>query len=177
MLGSNTRSRYAIHHHSERSQMRFFAIALVAMCTVNSAYAQEDNPFANILKTKTELKSVGTDDKVTELLKQSYNATHAEIRTRYNYWLQGVGEFDGLLDSINRFQSIRVEVEGKPDARRFAEQKVSFAKEIEKQSDTAKSNGHLAAQGDIDKRAATSFRLAAELEVERLKSGVKSDRP
>jgi hypothetical protein len=157
--------------------MRHFAFAFICIvASDNCAFAQEENPFKDILKAPAELKIAEDDDKPTALRKQLYNAAHAEIRTRYNYWLQGVGEIDGLLDSVNRFHNVREEIEPKSDPRRNLEQKIAYFLELEKQSTTIQlTNAKLHAHREIDKREATSFRIAAQLELERLKKSASAN--
>ena len=81
-----------------------------------------------------------------------------------------MGDVDGLLDSITRFQAVRAAIEPKPHPRRFAEQKVAFAGEIEKRCATIKlSKSKYQALIDIDTSAATSYRIQAELDLAKLK--------
>ena len=149
--------------------MRFLIAPFFAICCLNCAIGQEENPFGDILNRPTTIDILDTDDKLTILLKRSYNATHAEIRSRYNYWLQGIGELSALLDAIDRFHSLRIETAPKRNARRSSEQKLAFAEEIERQCATSKVR--FEAIREINQRAATAYRISVELELERLRMG------
>ncbi len=95
----------------ERKMLRF--ILLVAASTFvlgNFAGAQVNNPFADVLKSPSELKVDEKDDEPTALMKRCFNAAHNEMRIRYNYWLQDVGEIDGFLASIERLHKVRIEM-------------------------------------------------------------------
>ena len=78
---------------------------------------------------------------------------------------------DKLLNALDRFQVYRVELEGEMDKLKFATQKLSFAKEIESQcaKGTTKAKNEPARM--MDEQRAISYRIAVELEVERLKDG------
>ncbi|QDT88819.1 hypothetical protein [Gimesia algae] len=152
--------------------MRFpFAIVIVILAA-SPSMGQQADPYSTILQSPSEIERSDTDDRTIMLMKESYNATHTEIRTRYNYWLQGVGEISGLLDSVKRFHLIRLEIEGKADKRKFVEQKLAFAKTIEAQTAKGKSKAEYEALREIEKCSARAFRIAVELELERLR---KSD--
>ena len=155
-----------------RTHMRFpFAVVIVLLAT-SPSIGQQVDPYSSILQSPTEIQRSDNDDRLTLLLKESYNATHTEIRTRYNYWLQGVGEISGLLDSIKRFHSIRLELEAKADKRKFVEQKLAFAKTIEAQTAKGKSKARYEAIREIEECSARAFRIATELGLEELR---KSD--
>ena len=149
--------------------MRLPFAAVIVILAANPSLGQQFDPYSSILQAPTEIQRSDTDKRMMALLKEGYNATHVEIRTRYNYWLQGLGDISGLLDSINRFHLLRLEIEGEPDVRRFAEQKLAFAKEIEAQTARGKSKAKFEAIREIDECSTRAFRIAAELELERLK--------
>jgi len=154
--------------------MRFFILVLVLMVSLaNSAVAQIENPFADVLKRSAEIQAVDTDSQQTTLLKQSFNAAHKEMRIRYNYWLQGIGEIDGLLQSIDRLHNIRLEVGPAANELAFVEQKLGFAREIETQCEKANSKKTKAIR-EIDEATATAFRIRAELQIVKLKAVVGS---
>jgi hypothetical protein len=155
--------------------MRFFILVVaLIVSSSNSAVAQIENPFADVLKRSTEIEVVDTDGQQTALLKQSFNAAHKEMRIRYNYWLQGVGEIDGLLQSIDRLHNIRLEVSPAASELAFVEQKLGFAREIETQCEKANSKAKYAAIREIDEASATAFRIRAELQIVKLKAVVGS---
>jgi len=155
--------------------MRFFILVLVLMVSLaNSAVAQIENPFADVLKRSAEIQVVDTDSQQTTLLKQSFNAAHKEMRIRYNYWLQGIGEIDGLLQSIDRLHNIRLEVGPAANELAFVEQKLVFAREIETQCEKANSKEKSKAIREIDEATATAFRIRAELQIVKLKAVVGS---
>ncbi len=155
--------------------MRFFILAVtLTVAFANSAVAQIENPFADVLKRAAEIEVVDTDGRHTTLLKQSFNTAHKEMRIRYNYWLQGVGEIDGLLQSIDRLHKIRLEVGPAANELAFVEQKLAFAREIETQCAKANSKAKYEAIREIDEASATAFRIRAELEIEKLKAVVGS---
>ena len=157
--------------------MRIPFAVVIMILAANPSLGQQVDPYSSILQAPTEIQRSATDEKTIALLKEGYNATHVEIRTRYNYWLQGVGEISGLLDSINRFHSLRLEIEGKANVRRFAEQKLAFAKKIEAQTAKGRSKANFESIRQIDVCSARAFRIAAELELERLrKSETRTNR-
>ena len=120
--------------------MRSFILAVMLIVVfANSAVAQIENPFADVLKESAEIEVVDSDSLETTLLKHSFNAADKEMRIRYNYWCQGVGEIDGLLQSIDRLHKIRLEVGPAASELAFVEQKLAFAKEIETQCAKARS--------------------------------------
>lgn len=151
--------------------MRFFILALVMIVAfANSAAAQIENPFADVLKRPIEIEVVDTDSQQTTLLKQSFRAAHKEMRIRYNYWLQGVGEIDGLLQSIDRLHKMRLEAGPGASELAFVEQKLAFAQEIETQCEKANSKAKYEAIREIDEASATAFRIRTELEIVKLKA-------
>ncbi len=65
--------------------MRFFILAVTLIVAfADSAIAQIENPFADVLKTAAEIEVVDSDGRHTTLLKQSFNSAHKEMRIRYN---------------------------------------------------------------------------------------------
>jgi hypothetical protein len=152
--------------------MLAFPFLLVAFVALHWSAVQAADPFVDILNQVTEIGPAAADEKTTALLKQGYNATHAEIRVKYNYWLQGTGSADGLIAAIDRFHALRLEIEPGIDRRECARQKLAFAREIEKRCPETRSQNKYQALCEIDEAAAKSFRLAAELEFERLSMGV-----
>lgn len=109
------------------------------------------------------------DDERTTLLKRCYNAAHNEMRLRYNYWLQDVGEIDAFLASIDRLHKIRIEVGPATNEVAFIEQKLSFAKEIEALCEKANSKTKNEALREINEASVSSFRLHIKLELAKLK--------
>lgn len=135
----------------------------------SSVGAQIKNPFANILGRPAEIKVLDTDDEQARLLKQCFNAAHNEVRQRYNYWLQGIGEIDGFLHSIDRLQSIWIEVS--PDTGEIAcvKQKLAFIKKIETQCEKGNSKAKYEALRVINEASVIAFRVRTELELAKLK--------
>ena len=157
--------------------MRFFILAMVAMVVfADAAVAQHENPFADVLLKSTKIEVVDTDDEQTVLLKQSFNAAHREMRLRYNYWRQGVGEIDGLLGSIDRLHKLRLEVGPAGSEVAFVEQKIAFAMEIESHCKKENSKAKYEAIRDIDEASAMAYRIRAELELAKLR-GVAGSLP
>ena len=146
-----------------------FVVAVSAILQGAVAYAAD--PFSEILKRRTVIAPAEGDDKMTELLKLGYNAVHAEIRVKYNYWQQGVGDADGLIGAIERFHALRLQIEPGADRRECLRQKLAFARQIEEECPKTKSQSKYQALCEIDEAAAKSFRLAAELELQQLTMG------
>ena len=150
--------------------MRF--ILLIAVSTfvlANSAYAQIHNPLADVLRSPSELKVAESDDQPTALMKRCFNAAHKEMRVRYNYWLQDIGEIDGFLASIERLHKIRIEMGPATNEITFVEQKLAFAKEIESLCEKANSKTKREALRQINEASTAAFRVHTELELAKLK--------
>ncbi len=156
--------------------MRLILLAVVATLAFPiSALAQSANPFANVLNSPAVLKVAENDDQQTGLLKQCFNAAHNEMRIRYNYWLQGISEIDGLLASIDRLHKLRVEIVSTASELEFVEQKLAFVKEIESQCAKANSKAKFEALREINEASASAFRMRVELELAKLKIGVGAE--
>ena len=150
--------------------MRLITTFIVTVCAFNVSIAQE-NPYENIvMRGHPPMDVVEGDDKTRTLLKQGYNATFAEVRIGFDQWCFGNAELDGLLESLDRFQVYRVELEGEMDKLKFATQKLAFVKDIEDRCAKGKSKARFESIRIMDELRATSYRISTELEIERLKN-------
>ena len=145
----------------------YFVAAVIGFSS--SAVAQIDNPFADVLARPAEIKVLDTDDEQTRLLKQCFNAAHNEMRQRYNYWLQDVGDIDGFLHSIDRLHKIRIEIS--PDTSEIAcvQQKLAVIREIEAHCEKGNSKAKYESLRVINEASANAFRIRTELELAKLK--------
>jgi hypothetical protein len=157
--------------------MRFFILAVISIPAFsNSAFTQIKNPLADVLMTPAEIKLVDSDDRETTLLKQSFNAAHHEMRIRYNYWLQDIGDIAGLLHSIDRLHELRLAIGPATSELEFLEQKLAFAKELETHCEKANSKAKSEAVRQIDEASTKAFRIRTELEIARLKKVAITDK-
>ena len=150
--------------------MRFLILPVMAIITFsNSALTQGENPFAEVLRRPTVIEVLDADDVQTKLLKQCFNAAHNEMRLRYNYWQQGIGDIDCFLQSIERLHKMRLEVS--PDLGEIAcvQQKLAFIEDIESQVAKGNSNAEYEAVREINEASVTAFRVRTELEIAKLK--------
>ncbi len=150
----------------------YFVMAVIGLSS--SVEAHVDNPFADVLARPTEIKVLDTDDEQTRLLKQCFNAAHNEMRQRYNYWLQGIGDIDGFLNSIDRLQKARIEIS--PDTSEIVcvQEKLAFIREIEAQCKKENSKAKYESIRVINEASAKAFRVRTELELAKLKRVIKS---
>ncbi len=156
--------------------MRLILLAVVATLAFSiSAHAQNENPFDDVLNTPAVLKVAENDDQKAGLRKQCFNAAHNEMRIRYNYWLQGIGEIDGLLASIAQFHKLRAEIGPTASEIEFVEQKLAFVKEIESHCAKANSKAKFEALRQINEANVVALRLRVELELVKLKIGVAAE--
>ena len=149
--------------------MRIFILAVVSIIAFSKpVIAQVENPFADVLKTPVEIKVTDSDDRHAALLKQSFNAAHKEMRIRYNYWIQDVGEIDGLLNSIDRLHKIQLEIDPATSELAVVQWKLAFAKEIETQCEKESSKAKYEAIRQINEASAKAFRIRTELDLVKL---------
>jgi hypothetical protein len=148
--------------------MRLFSLAIVVAAAFHGGIARGEDAYSDILLRPTVLAPDAGDDKAAALLKELFNATHAEVRIKYNYWQQGVGNADGLIDAIERFHTVRLEREPMGDHHEFLRQQIAFVKKLEGECPGTKSNSKYQALVEIDEAALKSFRLASELALTRL---------
>jgi len=150
--------------------MRFLILPVVSIIALsNSALAQGENPFADVLRRPTVIEVLDADDVQTKLLKQCFNAAHNEMRFRYNYWQQDIGDIDCFLQSIERLHKMRLAVS--PDLSEIAcvQQKLAFIKDIESQCAKGNSRAESEAVREINEASVTAFRVRTELEIAKLK--------
>lgn len=151
--------------------MRIFVfVAVLIPAFSGPTFAQIKNPYADVLQRPTTIAVNDNDSQQTTLLKRSFNAAHNEMRIRYNYWLQGVGEIGGLLSAIERFHQTRLEVGPAASEIAFVEQKLTFARRIETQCKKEKSKARKESLRAIDEASAIAFRIRTEQMVFKLKS-------
>ena len=118
--------------------MRFILLVVVATLAFStSILAQSENPFDDALDRKAVLKVAENDNQPASLLKRSINAAHNEMRIRYNYWVPGIGEVDGLIASIDQLHRLRGEIDTTTSELEFIEQKLRFVKEVESHCEKA----------------------------------------
>lgn len=150
--------------------MRTILLTIIATLAFStSAFAQSENPFNDALNRPVVLL-VENDNKPTTLLKRSFNAAHNEMRIRYNYWLQGIGEIEGLLTSIDQLHRLRVEIGPTASELEFIGQKLAFVKEVESHCEKVNSKAKYEAIRQIDEASVAAFRMRIELELVKLKS-------
>ena len=155
--------------------MRALLLSVVSIVAfANSAVAQIENPFANVLKSPTELKVIENDDPQTVLLKKTFNASHREMRVRYNLWFQDIGDINVLLQSIERLHKFRLEIGPTTREIAFVEQKLAFAKELETHCEKANSKANFESIRAINEASANAFRIRAELELLKLTSAANT---
>jgi len=155
--------------------MRALLLSVVSIVAfANSAVAQIENPFANVLKSPTELKVIENDDPQTVLLKKTFNASHREMRVRYNLWFQDIGDINVLLQSIERLHKFRLEIGPTTSEISFVEQKLAFAKELETHCEKANSKANFESIRAINEASANAFRIRAELELLKLTSAANT---
>lgn len=158
-----------------KSSLRIVLSSLALIAAGNLATAQ-DSPYEKIpTRVGQPMLISDGDEEGRALLKECYNVTYAEIQIRYNYWLQGIGDVDDLLDNLIRFQEYRIELEGEMDKLKFAEQLLAFVKELEEQCKRGKSKIQFESDRTTQEARIRSFLSATKLEVARLREGPERD--
>lgn len=151
--------------------MRYLIVCLSALSFCSAAVAQDQNPLATALRKSAKIPVLEADDKLTRLLKKSHNAALEEFRQKHNYWVQGDSSADDVLKAMDRLQELRREVRSETDERKLLEQKISFAKRMEKEAAAIRRTYGQESLRQLGKATAAAYRAAAELQLARLDAG------
>jgi hypothetical protein len=124
-------------------------------------------PFAQV-----ENIQINPNDKpITKLLKQRHNAVLLELRRRYTYWLQNVGELSHLTETARRLMAARLAIGGVENDRvRMLKELAELSQVFEAQAGIL-SEKYRGAKASVDVAHATSFRLDIEIELLQDKAG------
>ena len=138
------------------------------------AVAQQPDPYLTIGEPHV-MNLLADDSEITKLQKQYYDACHSELRIRFNYWNQGVGEVENLFQALDRFHEYCVSCDAVPDKKLWLKYKVNFAERIESQT----SNGIRAkrltqAKFNIEKASCTAYLTRHKLQLARIRIRSKS---
>jgi hypothetical protein len=158
-----------------RNPRSYLVLATAASLVCIAIGAADDDPVdeSNWLIEKAwpafvaskRLEVAGTDDKLTKLLKQRFNAGQQELRNRYSYWLQGTESLPQVYDAVRRVVEARRETNGPGSDRiEILKEKLAFARIVEKQAEKLSMKFRRASyQSGLD--CATYFRATAEVEL------------
>jgi hypothetical protein len=154
---------------------RLALAALIAASSVTALPAADDGtadekPWLNekawpaLVQPRTfEVKA--SDNHLARLVKERYNAAQDELRERYTFWLQGIGTLDQVYAAARRAGNARLEVIDPPtDRLTILQEKVEFAKVVERQAEAIRRNRKRAEAPFADEACARYFRLDAEIE-------------
>jgi hypothetical protein len=151
-----------------------FALAIALLAVVERGTAQDDPADEkNWRNEKTwpefvafrRLDVSDSDDALTKLLKERYNAVQQELRSRYVYWLQDAESLPHVYDAARRVIEARFEAGGaRSDIVTILREKLAFAKVVEKQAEGLQKK-YRGARHFSDMDCATYFRATAELEL------------
>jgi hypothetical protein len=136
----------------------------------NVAYSQDPSGMPKILRLGN-LKVLETDTALETLRKKSFNASRKEIHARINLWSQQIASIDGVIDSLERFHQLRMDVESMPDETEYASDRVETAKYLLRKCESLKPRRAVLKETDLI--ILTSYQLRCELEAELLKLGKK----
>lgn len=104
---------------------------------------------------------------ILKKLKLEYmKAANTELRSRYTYWLQGMGSFEDLTTSIDRYHDARANGIPMADTESLLAEKLNLAKRIEKQAGIIYEKKR-SAEYAIAPKAAKTYRLRIEIEIAR----------
>ncbi len=100
------------------------------------------------------------------------NATNHELRHRYTFWLQGIGNIEGLIAAIDRYHNARIDANPTSKVDALLAEKLDLAKRIEKQailiSEVKRGAEHATAP-----IATHAYRLSVDLEIAKRKKQEK----
>jgi hypothetical protein len=121
--------------------MRYAKLVLLfVMCLPATLIAQDkddlsiqEKDWPDMAKS-VQIKIEDSHNEMEKLQIRLLKATNDELRHRYTFWLQGIGNIDGLINAIDRYHNARIDVNPTANVDALLAEKLDLAIRIEKQA-------------------------------------------